>query len=141
VLSGGAGDDTIHVEAHERRPGFDVICGPGNDRTFLRLADRPGDGCAAHVALASTRSVSRRFGPATLTAPAIGSIAFRHTSGTPLARGTFDAPAGPLRVRLKTAKAGRRVIRREGDPKVFVYVRLRTGGDRSEVAFNSRLRD
>lgn len=141
VLSGGAGDDTIQVEAHERRPGFDVICGPGNDRTFLRLADRPGDGCAAHVALAATRTVSRRFGPATLTAAATGSVAFRaFDSAAVLARGTFTAPAGAVRVRLKTTKAGQRRLRRDRDPKVLVRIRTRTGADRGEVRFNSRLR-
>jgi len=140
VLSGGAGDDEIRVEAHERRPGFDVACGSGDDATYLRLADRPGDGCAAHVALASTRTVSRRFGPAMLTAPASGSVEYRHASGTTLARGTFDAPAGPLRVRLNTTKAGGRVIRREREPKVHVRIRTRAGGDRGQVRFNSTLR-
>lgn len=140
VLSGGPGNDEIQIDAHERRPGFDVVCGPGDDVTSLRLADRPGEGCAAHVALASTRAVARRFGPATLTAPASGSVAYRHSSGTTLARGAFDAPAGPVRVRLKTTKAGRRIIRRERDPRVHVTVRLRSGGDRSDVRFNSRLR-
>ncbi len=57
-----------------------------------------------------------------------------------IARGSFRAAAaGPLRVRLKTTEAGRRWLRRDRDLKLYVFVRTRTGGDRGEVRFDSRI--
>ncbi|MDA0172333.1 hypothetical protein OJ998_24735 [Solirubrobacter taibaiensis] len=137
-LSGGSGDDEIRVQTAPRGAGIDIACGPGNDSTWLRLADRPGDGCAAHVTLPDPRTVSRRLS-ATLTAPATGSVKF-HRGGSLLARGPFSAPAGPLRLRLKTTDAGRRALRRDPDPKLIVTVNTRTGGDTSEISFQSRLK-
>ena len=60
-VSGDAGDDEIAVQTFRGGAGVDVACGPGNDRTSLRLSDRPGDGCAAHPAVSATRRVSRAF--------------------------------------------------------------------------------
>ena len=56
-----------------------------------------------------------------------------------LARGAFTAPAGPLRVRLKTTEPGRRWLRRTPKLRVWAFVRTRTGSDRAEVVFASRL--
>ena len=136
ALSGGPGNDEFDLLT--TGPGLDVACGPGNDVTRLGLADRPGDGCAAHVTVPDPRTVSRRF-KATLTARATGSVKFRRGRSL-LARGPFSAPAGPLQLRLKTTEAGRRSLRRDPDPKVFVTIDTRTGGDTSEIDFRSRLR-
>ncbi|RKQ88011.1 hypothetical protein C8N24_6047 [Solirubrobacter pauli] len=146
-LSGGNGPDDLIVQLGTDGPGLDIACGAGDDATQLALVDRPGDGCAAHVTFpAPPAFVSRAFGGATLTAPASGAVEFRRNPGPNgrraplLARGTFDASAGPLRTRLKTTKAGRRYIRRDPDLKLFVTVKTRTGGDRSEIDFGARLR-
>ena len=144
-VSGDAGDDDITVQTFRGRPGVDIACGPGNDRTSLRLSDRPGDGCAAHPAVRATRRVSRAF-EVGLSAAATVSVTFRRRPGNgrrpaeTIARGSFTAgAAGPLRVRLKTTKAGRRWLRRGRDLKLYVFVRTRTGGDRGEVRFDSRI--
>ncbi|MDA0182456.1 hypothetical protein OJ997_19260 [Solirubrobacter phytolaccae] len=146
-LSGGDGPDEFIVQLGLDGPGIDIACGAGNDSTQLALVDRPGDGCAAHVAYpAPPKFVSRAFSGATLTAPATGAVEFRRNPWpngrrVPLvARGTFDAPAGPLQARLKTTKAGKRYIRRDPDLKLFVTIKTRTGGDRSEIDFGARLR-
>ncbi len=144
-LSGGAGDDEILIQTAPRGPGIDIACGPGDDAVQLRLADRPGDGCAPHVAVGAPQAVSRVFRSATLGAPASGTVEFHRDPGPGrrgavlLARGAFDAPAGPLRVRLNTTRAGRRWIGRNDRLKLFVTVTIRHGGDHSEVEFASRL--
>ena len=136
ALSGGPGNDEFNLLT--TGPGLDVACGPGDDVTRLGLADRPGDGCAAHVTVPDPRTVSRRF-KATLTARATGSVKFRRGRSL-LARGPFSAPAGPLQLRLKTTAGGRRSLRRDPDPMVFVTINTRTGGDSSEIDFRARLR-
>lgn len=141
-LSGGDGPDEIMVALGLDGPGVDVACGAGDDQTQVALVDRPGDGCAAHVSIPSPQTVSRAFSGATLSGPATGVVEFRR-NGRPahlLARGTFDAPAGPFTARLKTTKAGRRYIRRDPDLKLFVTIKTRTGGDTSAIGFGSRLR-
>jgi hypothetical protein len=144
-VSGGPGDDVIAADTFPGQPGVDVACGPGNDRTTLHVRDRAGDGCAAHLVIGRTARVARSL-PATLSGPATGSVTFRRRPGNGrhpaevIARGTFDAgAAGPLRVRLKTTKAGRRWLRRDRDLKLYVFVRTRTGGDRGQVRFDSRI--
>jgi hypothetical protein len=97
------------------------------------------------VTVPAPQSASRVFRGATLSAAARGTVEFHRdpapkTRGfTLLARGAFDASAGPLRVRLKTTKAGRRWIRRDPRLALFVTVTTRRGGDRSEVEYRSRL--
>ena len=141
-LSGGAGDDDIATQIYESTTGMDIACGPGNDRTRVRLADRLGEGCAPTVTGFNPARVSRAF-TAALTAPATVEVVFRRRPGggrrpaEVLARGTTHSPAGPLKLRLKTTKAGRRWLR--GDQKLYVSLRTRSGGDRHEVRFESRL--
>jgi hypothetical protein len=144
-ISGGPGDDTIAADAFRGQRGVTVACGPGDDRTTLHLRDRPGDGCAAHPAFGAPGRVSRSLA-VSLSAPATGSVTFRRRPGNgrrpaeTIARGSFTAGApGPLRVRLKTTKAGRRWLRSDRDLKLYVFVRTRTGGDRGEVRFDSRI--
>jgi hypothetical protein len=70
----------------------------------------------------------------TLTAPAHVDVVFRDArSGTVLARGAADRPAGPLRLRLMTTKAGRHLARHH------VTIRTRAGGERGRVDFYPRL--
>ena len=145
ALSGGAGDDEINVATTGSGPGTDIACGPGNDITRVLLADRPGDGCAAHVTIRAPEAVSRGF-TATLTAPARGTVEFHRPRRASdrgfslIARGAFDAPAGALRTRLTPTKAGRPWLRRHARPKLVVAIALRSGGDRNEIDFPSRLR-
>jgi hypothetical protein len=56
-----------------------------------------------------------------------------------IARRDFNAPAGPLRVRLRTTPDGRRWLSRNPKLPVWVFIRTRTGSDRAEVIFESRL--
>lgn len=143
-LSGGAGDDAIVEDLYEAAPGIDVACGPGADRTRLRQSDRTGDGCAARANVASPRSVSLDFREGGVTGPATVSVTLRRRPGNGrrpaelLARGRRTTrAAGPLRIRLKTTAAGRRWG--HDDLKVYVVIRTRTGGDSTEVRFDSRL--
>ncbi|MDA0182457.1 hypothetical protein OJ997_19265 [Solirubrobacter phytolaccae] len=141
AMSGGSGDDWFTVQAGEG-PGADIGCGEGADRIVAELADRPGAGCGPYLAGITPGTVSRTFREGALTAPATGTVTLHRDKGegdaaATLARGTFDAPAGPLRVRLKTTAAGRRGPKR---PRVIVTVRTRSGGERHEVTFRSRLR-
>lgn len=140
-LSGGGGDDEVYAQT--TGAGMDVVCGAGADSTSLRLEDRPGEGCAAHVAGVTPDSVSRAFAEGTLTAPARVDVLVlgRGRSHGSIARGRVTAAAGaPLATRLRTTAAGRRTLRRTPRPRVTVQLRLRIGADRSEVEFNSRLR-
>jgi hypothetical protein len=97
------------------------------------------------VSGASPRSVSRAFREGDVTGPAKVSVTLRRRPGNGrrpaelLARGakTFKA-AGPVRIRLKATAAGRRWG--QDDLKVYVVIETRTGGDRGEVRFDSRLR-
>ena len=61
-------------------------------------------------------------------------------AGLTIARGTFDAPAGPLRVRLELTSHGRRWTRRTPRLPVLVTVSTRAGGDHLADEFESRLR-
>ncbi len=109
VLSGGGGDDSLTVMGGTGHAPVDVACGPGDDRTFLTPRDRPGDGCAPHVAGITPAAVSRAFREGRLTAPASGSVTLRRRvrdQGRPreiIARGTFTT----RRVRSKSACARR----------------------------------
>lgn len=144
ALDGGAGDDRIVLRAEGT--GADIACGPGADRVDVALEDRPGDGCAPRLTGITTRTVSRRFREGALTAPAAGSVRYRRDprqdggAELTIARGTFDAPAGPLRVQLELTSHGRRWTRRTPRLPVLVTVSTRAGGDHLAVGFGSRLR-
>ena len=112
-----------------------VLAGDGDDSVIVILDDLP-----AVVDLGPGEDTFRGRAPAT------GSITFRRRPGSGrraaevIARGSFTGgAAGPLRVRLKTTTAGRRRLRRDRDLKLYVIVRTRTGGDRGEVMFDSRI--
>jgi len=144
ALAGGPGNDWFTVQSGEG-PGADIDCGPGGDRIVAGLEDRPGAGCGPHLAGITPRTVSRAFREGALTAPAAGSVTFRRDRGEgdaaeTVARGGFDAPAGPLRVRMRLTNAGRRAIRGNRRLGVIVTVRTRSGGERHEVTFASRLK-
>lgn len=144
VLSGGPGDDAFTVQSGEG-PGAELACGPGADRIFATPAERLGEGCAPQLVGITANAVSRTFREGVLSAPAQGSVTIRRDLGygqrgaRTLARGTFDAPAGPLRLRLSTTASGRAALQRRKRPPVVVIVRTRSGGDRAEVEFASRL--
>jgi hypothetical protein len=139
ALSGGAGNDAISGDLYESTNGMDVSCGPGNDRTRLRLADRLGDGCAPLPTGFDPGRVARTF-RATLPAPGQVEVIFRRRPGggrrpaEVVARGSATRPAGPLKLRLK-ARHGRA----KHNLKLYVFIRTRTAGDRAEVRFDSRL--
>ncbi len=142
ALSGGPGDDVLSV-SELRGPGVSVACGPGNDRWLLGVLDQPGDGCAPSMSAIATDRVTRDFA-ATLTGPASGSVTvYRYVDtrrSPPILRGAFASGPAPLHVRLKTTRFGARLLRREPRPDVRVSIRLRSGGDRGELYFDSRLR-
>ena len=138
TVSGGAGNDFIVVQVEGSTA--DIACGPGADRVHARLADRLGDGCAPQLTGITPKTVSRVFREGALGAPAGVSVTLRRASQrTAIARGTADAPAGPVRMRLKTTAAGRRWLRRDPRMRLIVTVRTHSGGDRGEVEFASRL--
>jgi len=147
TLGGGEGDDLLAVALSG--PGgapVDFVCGPGADRTIGEPQDRNGDGCARPVAgLTGLRRVDRSFREGRLEAPARTTVTLRRRTrsgtidGTVIARRTVQAPAGPLRVRLKTTPAGRRSLRRTPKPPVWASIRTRTGPDQAEVIFASKL--
>ncbi len=70
TLSGGAGDDTITAQLFESDNGMAVFCGPGVDRTRLRLADNLLDGCAPALLGFDPSRVPRVFREGDLGAPA-----------------------------------------------------------------------
>ncbi|RKQ88010.1 hypothetical protein C8N24_6046 [Solirubrobacter pauli] len=147
TLNGGEGDDLLALAL--TGPGgvpVDFICGPGADRTIGEPQDRNGDGCARPVTgLTSLRRVDRRFREGRLEAPARTTVTLRRRTargtvdGTLIARRTVQAPAGPLRVQLKTTAAGRRALRRTPKLPVWASIRTRTGSDSAEVIFASKL--
>ncbi|MDA0182455.1 hypothetical protein OJ997_19255 [Solirubrobacter phytolaccae] len=150
VLDGGAGDDDLSLPSTEMvRSGplapVSITCGDGADRWSAGPRDVLGEGCAAHVAGITAKTVSRAFQEGALTAPASGSIAFKRRSGasrTPgatIARGVFTAQPGPLRVSLERTAAGTRWLRRTPHLPVFVTIRTRTGDDRGVVTFRSKV--
>ncbi len=144
TLIGGDGDDRI--DADGSGPPVTIVCGPGNDHWTAEPPDRIGDGCAAQLVGITKKSVSRAFREGSLTAAASGSVTFwrRVRPQGPgeeiVARGTFTAQPGPLRVSLKPTRAGRRWLRRDPRLRVNVFVRTRSGGDRGEISFASRIR-
>lgn len=141
TLDGGDGDDVLGVALTGGDTPIDFLCGAGADRAFGEPPDRFGDGCARAVKTRGPKRVSRDFRAGRLPVPATGTVTVRRRSadsafdGAVLARGTFDRPAGPLRVRLKPTAAGRRATR----PRVWVLLQTRTRSDRTEVIFPSRL--
>jgi len=138
TVSGGAGDDFMIVQV--QGASTDIACGPGADRVSARLADHLGDGCAPQLSGITPRTVSRVFREGALAAPAGVSVTLRRRGRpTTIARGAADAPAGPVRMRLKTTAAGRRWLRRDPRMRLDVTVRTQSGGDRTEVDFASRL--
>ena len=84
----------------------------------------------------------RAFQEGALTAPAYGWVSLRRAKGRydrpreVLARGTFAAEAGPLRVNLERTAAGRR----HKTSRVHVTVRLRSGAERGTIVYRSKLR-
>lgn len=142
TLIGGAGDDRLYATVGGRAP-VSIVCGPGADRWGATPRDTPGDGCAAHLAGITPRTVSRAFQEGALTGPASGSVTLTRREGfssfETVARGVFTARPGPLRVSLKRTRAGTRRLRRTPRLPVVVTIRTRTGADGGEVAFRSRL--
>ncbi len=109
---------------------------------FLEPQDRAGAGCARPVTgLTGLSRVSRRFRHGQLEAPARVTVTVRRrTSRNELvARRAFSAPAGPVRVQLRTTEKGRRWLRRASKHPVWVHIRTRTGSETAEVIFASRL--
>jgi hypothetical protein len=147
TLTGGAGDDVLALAlSGPTGPPIDFVCGPGADRAIMEPQDRAGDGCARPVTgLTGLKRVSRTFREGRLEAPARGGVTLRRRTTTGgldlavIARRDFSAPAGPLRVRLRTTADGRRWLRRNPKLPVWVSIRTRTGFDRAEVIFESRL--
>lgn len=152
VLDGGPGDDTLIVtskglyttfprserEGAPRSPFVPVAitCGAGADRWVAGPRDRPGDGCAPHLAGITPDTVSSTFREGKLSARASGSVTLwrrglqsvvRHRR---IAHATFTARRGSLRVRLPKARS----------QPVSVSVRTRAGDERGETVFLSRLR-
>ena len=144
TLTAGDGDDRIRISS-EGGPAVAVACGQGADQWVLGSQDAPGDGCAPRLAGITPRTVSLRFREGNLTGRAGGSVTLRRRVGDQgrpreiIARGAFTARSGSLRVSLKPTRIGRHWLRRDPRLQVFVYVRTRTGGDRGEVIFNSRI--
>ncbi|MDA0172334.1 hypothetical protein OJ998_24740 [Solirubrobacter taibaiensis] len=147
TLTGGAGDDllALALTSPDGAP-IDFVCGPGADRAIMEPQDRAGDGCARPVTgLTGLKRVSRTFREGRLEAPARGGVTLRRRTTTGglnlavIARRDFSAPAGPLRVRLRTTPDGRRWLDRNPKLPVWVFIRTRTGSDRAEVIFESRL--
>lgn len=141
TLSGGAGDDRFRTDG-QGAPGIALACGPGDDAYEVGPLDRPGDGCAPFLAGITAGTVSRVFEEGALTAAAYGTVALRRARGRyqapreVLARGTFSAEPGPLRVNLERTASGRR----HETARVHVTIRLRSGGERGTVVYRSRLR-
>ncbi len=138
-LSGGEGDDRLYATATGPAP-VAIECGPGADRWAAYPRDTPGDGCAAHLAGITTKTVSRRFREGALTARAAGSVTLKRREGKSgfgketVARATFSTAPGPLRLTLKTRGRFRPRLR------VFVTIVTRTATDRGETTFYSKVR-
>ena len=143
TLAGGDGNDEVVVV--QFGPPVTITCGPGNDTWLATVGDVVGEGCAPQLSGITPGSVSRAFREGRLAASASGSVTFRRRvrdQGRPrevIARGTFTAQPGALRVSLKPTSIGRRWLRRDPRLTVFVAVRTRAGGDRGETIFNSRI--
>lgn len=156
ALDGGAGNDVLTLR-HDGpyaalpgglRPGMAapvaIVCGPGADRWTAGPYDLPGDGCAPALSGITTKTVSRPFRDGTRTARASGSVTLRRLDDwgqgrERIAHGTFPAQAGPLRVSLKRTAAGRERLRRRPRLPVAVSIETRSGRERGEVSFNSRM--
>jgi hypothetical protein len=143
TLSGGDGDDALFTAADGADP-VAFTCGPGADHWLAAPRDTPGDGCAAHLAPITTRTVSLAFREGALSSPGSGSVTVKRRAGRSgiererIARGVFErVKAGPLRLRLKRTSAGRRWLRRKPHLPVFVTILTRTGADHGEVSFRS----
>ncbi|RKQ88013.1 hypothetical protein C8N24_6049 [Solirubrobacter pauli] len=156
TLDGGAGDDALslhHIGAYAALPGglrpgraapVAIVCGPGADRWSAGPYDLPGDGCAPTLTGITTKTVSRPFRDGTRTAPASGSVTLRRLDDwgrgrERIAHGTFPARSGPLRVSLKRTAAGRERLRQRPRLPVAVSIETRSGRERGEVSFNSRM--
>jgi hypothetical protein len=143
TLSGDEGDDRLFTTAQGPAP-VTLLCGPGADRWTAAPRDTPGDGCAPHLAGITPATVSPRFREGALSAQATGSVTLKRRKGLSgyayetLARRRFAHGAGPLRLTLRRTHAGRRWLPRR--PKVFVTVLTRSGGDRGEVTYRSKVR-
>ena len=109
TLSGGEGDDRLILAAHGARPSRSC-CGPGRRPLVAGPRDRPGDGCAAHLAgitpsdrlAAVPRGRADRAGAGSVTLSAARPV--RSQRAREVARGTFTAGPGPLRVTLEAAR-------------------------------------
>ena len=141
TLSGGPGNDRFTTEG-QGAPGIALACGDGDDTYTVGPRDRPGDGCAPFLAGITAGTVSRAFQEGALTGVAYGTVSLRRAKGRydrpreVLARGTFSAEPGPLRVNLKRTAFGRR----HKSSRVHVTVRLRNGGERGTIVYRSRLK-
>ncbi len=143
TLVGGEGDDKLYATAFGAAP-VSIVCGPGADQWLAYPLDTPGDGCAAHLAGITTKTVSR---------------AFREGGDRAGERlGHAQAPRGPVRQRARDhrprhlhrpagpaagvaqAHPGRdRWLRRTPRLPVFVTIRTRSGADRGETTFRSKV--
>lgn len=139
ALLGSDGDDEFGVGPASGP--VDIVCGPGADDWSAGPRHRPGDGCAPSLTGITPRTVSRAFREGRLNGAASGSVTFMRRTGnrTPVARGTFVAQPGPLRVSLRPTRAGRRALARTPRLPVYVSVRTRSGEDRGETFFASRI--
>jgi hypothetical protein len=147
TLDGGEGDDLLALAlTGPDGPAIDFVCGPGADGMIMEPQDRAGEGCARPVGgLTGLRRVSRRFREGRLETPSRTTVTLRRRKvggeldGPVIARRTFAAPAGALRARLPLTDYGSRLVRRLPAPPVWVFIRTRTGSERAEVTFRSRL--
>jgi hypothetical protein len=141
TLSGGPGNDRFTTEG-QGAPGIALACGTGDDIYTVGPLDRPGEGCAPFLAGITAGTVSRAFQEGALTGAAYGTVSLRRATGRydrpreVLARGSFSAEAGPLRLSLQRTAAGRR----HKTSRVHVSVRLRNGGERGTIVYRSRLK-
>ena len=118
----------------------------GTATTPTRWSARSSGGrCAPFLAGITASTVSRAFQEGALTAAAYGTVSLRRAKGRydrpreVLARGSFSADPGPLRVSLDPTVFGKRWLRRHEAPKVHVTVRLRSGAERGTIVYRSKL--
>ena len=145
TLAGGDGDDDIRLVGVGEP--VTITCGAGKDtgagrrvtssaraarRTWPASHPGPSRARSGRAASPRRRAARSRSGAASAT---------RGGSREIIARGTFTAQPGALRVSLKPTAIGRRWLRRDPRLTVFVSVRTRdTAGERGEVSFQSRIR-
>lgn len=145
-LDAGAGDDRITVRGFGSAPGFDLGLRPGRRPSGPAAERSPGSGLrtARHGRHAGRRRAAAQRGRR--DRPAAVAVTYRRRPGggrrpaEVIARGTKVArAAGPLRVPMRTTRAGRSWTRRDGKLKLYVSLITRRGGDRNAYAWDARL--